>query len=37
MAEGSETKWLFNQVIGENEKCVLYFYSKAEGISWPTQ
>ena len=28
---------LFNKVLGENEKCVFYFYLKTEGNFWPTQ
>ena len=28
---------LFNNVLGENEKCVFYFYLKTKGTSWPTQ
>ena len=28
---------LFNKVLGENEKCVFYFYLKTEGTFWPTQ
>ena len=28
---------LFNKVLGENEKCVFYFYLKAEGTFWSTQ
>ena len=27
---------LFNKVLGENEKCVFYFYLKTEGTFWPT-
>ena len=27
----------FNKVLGENEKCVFYFYFKTEGTFWPTQ
>ena len=26
---------LFNKVLGENEKCVFYFYLKTEGTFWP--
>ena len=28
---------LFNKILGENEKCVFYFYLKAKGTFWPTQ
>ena len=28
---------LFNRVLGENEKCVFYFYLKTEGTFWPNQ
>ena len=28
---------VYNKVLGENEKCVFYFYLKTEGIFWPTQ
>ena len=28
---------LFNKGLGENQKCVLYFYLKTKGIFWPTQ
>ena len=27
---------LFDKVLGENEKCVLYMYLKAKGTFWPT-
>ena len=30
-------KTLFNKVIGENDKCVFYFYLKNEGTFWPAQ
>ena len=26
---------LFNKVLGENEKCVFYFYLKTKGTFWP--
>ena len=28
---------LFNKGLGENKKCVFYFYLKTEGNIWPTQ
>ena len=28
---------LFNKVLGENEKCVFYFYLKTEGTFWLAQ
>ena len=28
---------LFDKVVGENEKCVFYFYLKTEGTFWRTQ
>ena len=28
---------LFNKVPGENENCVICFYSKTKGSFWPTQ
>ena len=28
---------MFNKALGENEKCVFYFYLKTEGTFWPTQ
>ena len=28
---------LFNKVIGEDEKCVFYFYLKTKQTFWPTQ
>ena len=28
---------LFNKFLGENEKCVFYFFLKNEGTFWPTQ
>ena len=28
---------LFNKVLGENEKCVFYFYLKTEGTFWLIQ
>ena len=28
---------LFNKVLGENEKCVFYFYLITEGTFWPNQ
>ena len=28
---------VFNIILGENEKCVFYFYLKTEGTFWPTQ
>ena len=28
---------LFNKVLGENEKCVFYFYLKTKGTFWLTQ
>ena len=28
---------LFDKVLGENEKCVFYFYLKTEGTLLPTQ
>ena len=27
---------LFSKVLGENEKCVFYFYFKTKGTFWPT-
>ena len=28
---------LFSKVLGENEKCVFYFYLKIKGTFWPAQ
>ena len=28
---------LFSKVLGEDEKCVFYFYFKTKGTFWPTQ
>ena len=27
----------YNKVLGENEKCVFYYYLKTEDTFWPTQ
>ena len=35
--QNSEVNTLFNKVLGENEKCVYYFYLKTKGTFWPTQ
>ena len=34
---GTKVNTLFNKVVVENEKCVLYFYLKTKGTLWKTQ
>ena len=34
---GTKVNTLFNKVVVENEKCVLYFYLKTKGTLWETR